>query len=61
MNVTEFRMEGWHSVNARELPPRDETVEFARDENVYRQPSWFGKWCDLPLEFNVAGLWWREV
>lgn len=60
MTPTEFCNEGWHSVESLDLPPIDEMVEFARDENVHRQLSWFGKWSQLPQAFNVAGLWWRK-
>jgi hypothetical protein len=52
----EFADEGWHCVSAGDLPP-DRIVEFARDEAVYRQALWFGKWRDFDPAFNVAGLW----
>ena len=61
MKAHEFLAEGWHSVAARNFPPQDKVVEFARDEQVHRQLPWFGKWKDLHPEFNVAGLWWREL
>lgn len=61
MTCEEFRAEGWHSVEEWDIPPYDETVEFARDEKVYRQAPWFGRWRHLPPELNVAGLWWRST
>ena len=59
MTNAEFADEGWHCVGAGDLPP-DRIVEFARDETVYRQAQWFGRWRDFHPAFNVAGLWWRE-
>lgn len=61
MTAEEFRAEGWHCVCEGEIPPGSRTVEFAREAVVYRQPPWFGRWADFRPEFNVAGLWWREV
>lgn len=61
MTAEEFRAEGWHSICDGAMPPGDATVEFAREEAVHRQPPWFGRWDDLPQEFNIAGLWWRDV
>jgi hypothetical protein len=59
MITEEFRAEGWHSIDANDFPPSYETVEFARDERVNRQPNWFGQWGKLHPAFNAAGLWWR--
>lgn len=59
VTAAEFQAEGWHSIANRELPPPGVVVEFARESGVYVQEPWFGKWHDLPPEFNVAGLWWR--
>lgn len=59
MKHQEFRDEGWRSVDEWQFPPSDTVVEFSRDETVYRQEPWFGKWSDMRPEFNVAGLWWR--
>jgi hypothetical protein len=59
MTRQEFRDEGWHSVEAGELPPLHQTVEFAREACVHVQAPWFGEWSQLPAEFNAAGLWWR--
>jgi hypothetical protein len=61
MNANELHSEGWHSVDAGSLPPRNAEVEFARDERVYRQTPWIGKWSDFDPAFNVAGLWWRVI
>jgi hypothetical protein len=61
MIAEEFRTEGWRSVDSGDFPPGHETVEFARDERVHRQPPWFGQWGKLPPEFNSAGLWWRTA
>ncbi len=60
MKVQELHEEGWRAVE-REIPPVAETVEFARDEEVCRQPPWFGRWQDLDPACNVAGLWWRRA
>ena len=61
MNADQFRTEGWHCVEMHDLPEPNEIVEFGREESVYVQPQWFGKWSDFRSEFNVAGLWWRKL
>jgi hypothetical protein len=61
MTDTEFRREGWRSIEAGELPRATRLVEFAREPAVRQQSSWFGCWADLPPDFDVAGLWWRLV
>lgn len=61
MNADEFRAEGWSPCYPGYLPAPDAVVEFARETAVHNQPPWFGKWSELPPEFNVAGLWWRDV
>jgi len=60
MTGSELAAEGWRAIE-NNIPPRDQLVEFARDERVWRQPPWFGRWGDIAPEFNVAGLLWRPV
>ena len=61
MTGAEFHAEGWRSIESGQLPPRWSMVEFAREESVFRQPPWFGKWGEFDPQMNVAGLWWREA
>ena len=51
MTDTEFRREGWRSIEAGEFPPATRLVEFAREPAVRQQSSWFGCWADLPPDF----------
>jgi hypothetical protein len=44
-----------------DIPPLNQTVEFARDEKVWRQENFFCRWRDFNPYFNACGLWWREV
>lgn len=61
MTADELQAEGWHSVMAGQIPAFGHTVEFAREQRVYKQPPWFGKWEEIQPEANVYGLWWRYV
>lgn len=38
-------------------PPRDEELDFKRDESDQR---WTGRSCDLRSEFNICGVSWRR-
>lgn len=51
--------EGWRSIEVGDLPPRDEIVEFAQDEQTIMRDNWHGTWAALPPSLNIAGLWWR--
>ena len=59
MTAIELAQEGWISVEYSP-PPSDMTVEFARDHRVHQQLPWFGTLKDLPMAFNVYGLYWRS-
>jgi hypothetical protein len=61
MKRDELRAAGWRSVEDGDIPPLNQTVEFARDEQVWRQENFLARWSSFNPYFNIYGLWWREV
>lgn len=64
MNAEELEAEGWRPliVDKRIQPPRNVIVEFIRDDRIPGDGrSWLGTFDELPDEFNIAGLYWRET